>query len=154
MEHPAHRDRLTVLAAALPVGAAVAAGVYAESLLQSAGGAILLAALAGLLIIALIVLDIPAAVDAVEGNTFSELLRAGGRQLAVFPWTFGVFAGRWFHPLDGLDLFGVDGAVALLAISFVVVAGTHFIRLHAWFLPSWIVVALGLVSGSILWPLG
>jgi hypothetical protein len=147
-------NRLSILAASLPVAAAVAVGIFADVLLQSIGGAALLAGLAGVLIIALIVLDIPAAIDTVEGNTFSELLRRGGRQMAIFPWTISIFAGRWFHPFDGLDLFGRDGQVALLVVTFLVVVGTHMCRQYFRPVPSWLVVIVGLISGAVLWPVG
>lgn len=154
MERPAHWNRLSILAAALPVAAAVVVGLSAGFLLHTSGGAALLAGLAGLLIIALIVLDIPAAMDAVEGNTFSELLRRGGRQMAVFPWTISIFAGRWFHPFDGLDPFGRHGQVALLVVTFLVVVGTHLCRQYVWAVPSWMIAILGLICGAVLWPVG
>lgn len=154
MEHPIRWGRLSILAASLPVVAAVAVGIFADFLLQSTGGAALLAGLAGVLIIALIVLDIPAAIDRIEGNTFSELLRRGGREMAVFPWTISIFAGRWFHPFDGLDVFGRDGQVALLVVTFLVVVGTYLCRRYFRPVPSWIIVILGLISGAVLWPAG
>ncbi|GAB3525927.1 hypothetical protein [Arthrobacter monumenti] len=154
MDRPGKWDRLSIAAASLPVAGALTVGIFAEFLLRSSGGAALLAGLASLLIVALIVLDVPAAIDAIEGNTFSELLRIGGRQLAVFPWTIGIFAGRWFHPLDGLDPFGAQGHVALIVVTFVVVVGSHLIRRQDRFLPSWIIVAVGLLAGAFLWPVG
>lgn len=138
----------------LPVAAALVVGIFAEYLLRSTGGGVLLAGLACVLIVALIVLDIPAALDAIEGNTFSELLRSGGRQMAVFPWTIGIFAGRWFHPLDGLDVLGLHGPVALMTVSFAVVVGSHLSKLYDRHIPSWMIVIMGLLAGAVLWPVG
>lgn len=154
MERTTRWHRISILAAFLPVAAAVLVDLFADFLLQSIGGAALLAGLACVLVIALIVLDVPAALDAIEGNTFSELLRKGGQQMPVIPWTIAIFAGRWFHPFDGLNLLGADGKVALLAVTFVVVVGTHLCRRHLRAVPSWVVVILGLVSGALLWPVG
>ncbi|WP_026818069.1 hypothetical protein [Arthrobacter castelli] len=154
MERPTRWHRVSILVAFLPVAAAAAVGVFADFLLQSSGGAALLAGLACVLVVALIVLDVPAAIDAVEGNTFSELLRQGGRQMAVIPWTLGIFAGRWFHPFDGLDVLGADGKVVLLAVTFVVVVGTHLCRQYIRPVPSWLIVVGGLISGALLWPVG
>lgn len=145
---------LPVLAAFLPVAGALFVGIFTEQFLQSTSGAALLAGLASLLIIALIVLDVPAAIDAIEGNTFSELLRVGGRQMAVFPWTISIFAGRWFHPFDGLDPFGAHGPVALLAVTFVVVVGTNLSRQYYRPIPPWLIVLVGLIAGALLWPVG
>lgn len=154
MERPKRWRPLTIVAASLPVAGAIAAGIFDEYVLPSSGGAILLAGLAGLLIITLIVLDVPAAIDDIEGNTFSELLRRGGRQLAILPWTISIFAGRWFHPFDGFDLFGRHGPVVLLVVTFLVVVGTHLCRQYLWQVPSWMIVILGLLSGAMLWPVG
>ena len=137
------------------VTVAGALAVFAEELLRSTAGVVLLLPLTIVLFVALIAVDVPSAIDDIEGNTFSELLRAGGTQTTIFPWTLAIFAGRWFHPADGFDPLGVVGAVILMVLTFVVVAGDGVLRHYADVaVPSWIVVAAGVVAGAVLWPVG
>lgn len=137
------------------VVAAAALGVFAENLLRSSTGVTLLVVLTVVLTVALIVVDVPAAVDDVDGNTFSELLRVGGVQTAIFPWTLAVFAGRWFHPIDNLDVFGAVAVLILMGLTFVVVVGSDVSqRYFRTVVPSWLVALLGVLAGATLWPAG
>jgi hypothetical protein len=146
---------LTVGLAAVLAPAAIA--FLSRDVLTTDGSVAIIVTSAVGLVVALIALDIPVAIDPVPGNTFSELLREGAAQATVIPWAFGVFAGRWFHPIDGLNLFGAAGPVALMALSWLVVAGVALIRHRSSAevpVPVWTVVAAGLIAGSLLWPAG
>lgn len=127
-------------------------GVFGGEFAKTAGGVTVLLVLAVIFIVAVIAIDVPAAIDKTEGNTFSELLREGGAQITVFPWVFASFAGRWFHPVDNLELFGVGGVIAFMVLTFIVVAGGDVLRRQGHPVPSWIVVVVGLLAGALLWP--
>jgi hypothetical protein len=134
---------------------AIALGSFADTLLRGPVGVPILLVLTIVLIAALVVVDVPAAVDDIDGNTFSELLRAGGVQTAIFPWTIAVFAGRWFHPVDDLELAGTAGVVILMVLTFIVVVASDVAQRYAnAVVPSWLVVLLGLMAGALLWPAG
>lgn len=131
---------------------ALVIGVFAEEFGKTAAGVTTLLVLATAFVVAVIAVDLPAAIDRTEGNTFSELLREGGTQTTIFPWAFAVFAGRWFHPIDNLELAGIVGAVALMVLTFVVVSGGDVLRRNGHAVPSWLVVVVGLLAGALLWP--
>jgi hypothetical protein len=127
-------------------------GVFAGEWATTAAGVTALLVLAVIFMVAVIAVDVPAAIDRTEGNTFSELLREGGKQITIFPWAFAVFAGRWFHPVDNLELAGVGGVVVLMILTFVVVSGGDVLRRNGHAVPSWLVVVAGLLAGALLWP--
>lgn len=131
---------------------ALVIGVFADAFASTPAGVTVLLVLTVVFVVAVIAVDVPAAIDRTEGNTFSELLREGGRQITIFPWLFAVFAGRWFHPVDNLELFGIGGAVALMVLTFVVVSGGDVLRRNGHPVPSWLVVVVGLLAGGLLWP--
>lgn len=152
MEQSSRWEYLSGLVAFLAMVPALFIGVFAESLTASAAGVTILLVLTVIFIVAVIGIDIPAAIDRTTGNTFSELLREGGTQTTVFPWIFAVFAGRWFHPVDNLELTGIAGALALMVLTFVVIAGGDILRRNGRPVPSWLVVVVGLLAGALLWP--
>jgi hypothetical protein len=127
-------------------------GVFAGGWATTAAGVTVLLVLTVAFVVAVIAVDVPAAIDRTEGNTFSELLREGGTQTTIFPWAFAVFAGRWFHPVDDFDGLGVAGAVVLMALTFIVVSGGDVLRRRGSAVPSWLVVVAGVLAGALLWP--
>jgi hypothetical protein len=152
MEQPAKWEYVSGGVAFLALVPALIIGVFAEAWATTAAGVTVLLVLAVAFMVAVIAVDIPAAIDNTTGNTFSELLREGGVQTTIFPWAFAVFAGRWFHPVDNLELAGVAGAVALMGLTFVVVSGGDVLRRNGHPVPSWLVVVVGVLAGVLLWP--
>lgn len=152
MEQSAKWEYLSGGVAFLALIPALIIGVFADAFVRSATGVTVLLILAVIFMVAVIAVDVPAAIDRTEGNTFSELLREGGTQTTIFPWAFAVFAGRWFHPVDNLELAGFGGAVALMILTFVVVSGGDVLRRNGHGVPSWIVMVAGLLAGGLLWP--
>lgn len=132
--------------------AAALIAAFAGDLASSDAGVIGLIVVGIIFAVAVIGIDIPAAIDSTKGNTFSELLRKGGTQTTIFPWAFSVYAGRWFHPVDGLELLGVWGAVILMIATWLLVVVGDILRRHGHPLPSWLVVSAGLLAGALLWP--
>lgn len=123
---------------------------------RDGAGAIVLGVSAAVFMLALTVLAAVLAARSGNGNTtFSETLREGGKRSTVFPWLFAVFAGRWFHPADGLDLLGVAGVIILVALTLVVVIVGERWRTpgNETALPSWLVVLTGVAAGGLLWPM-
>ncbi len=152
MDESARWESVAGLVAFLSLIIAALVGGFAGELVKTRAGATVLMILAVVFVVAVIAIDLPAALDKTAGNTFSELLREGGTQTTIFPWTFAVFAGRWFHPGDKIDLFGIAGPLLLMGLTFVVVAGGDVLRRRGNGIPSWLVVLTGLLAGALLFP--
>jgi hypothetical protein len=133
------------------VTAAILVGVFAGEGAGTTAGEVAVLVIALAFVVAVIAVDVPAAIDRTRGNTFSELLRAGGRQTTIFPWTFGVFAGRWFHPVDDLKLLGIAGPLILMVLTFAVVVAGDLLRRAGREMPSWVAAGLGVIAGVLLW---
>lgn len=152
MEQSAKWEYLSGAVAFLALIPALIIGVFADAFATTAAGVTVLLVLTVVFVVAVIAVDVPAAIDNTAGNTFSELLREGGTQTTIFPWLFAVFAGRWFHPVDNLELAGLGGAIALMILTFIVVSGGDVLRRNGRPVPSWLVVVAGLLAGVLLWP--
>lgn len=99
-------------------------------------------------------IDIWLAVDPVDDNTWSELMRLGALATPVIPWACGVLMGHWFHPNDNAQaVLGQPGSIALLLwLTWVVfLVGLAFISSGISLDPSLLVVP-GMVAGWLLWP--
>ena len=107
------------------------------------------------LVVVLIVIDIVLVSDRVEDNTFSELLRLGGKVSTFFPWTIGVLMGHWYHPVDHLRpiIRAPWNYITLGIIALIIfVLGAVFLYALKIYTPQWFTVLFGLVIGSLLWP--
>jgi hypothetical protein len=114
--------------------------------------------------LAAVAYDVWLTTDKIEGNTFSELLRADMMVTPIIPWVLAFMAGRWFHPWqkesearwissnvpDATTLF-----YAALLTCAVAIAGAVYkqIRGSEHFIPPWIVILFGLVAGATVAPL-
>jgi hypothetical protein len=68
------------------------------------------------------------------------------------PWALGILLGHWFHPWDDLDpIFGGASTWILIGIS-IVVLGWRILRRNTNVWDSWIWAALGVLAGTLLWP--
>jgi hypothetical protein len=107
----------------------------------------------GLLAVA-IGLDIWLAVDAVPGNTWSELFRAGALATPVVPWACAVLMGHWFHPKDDFKaLLGQPDSIALLVwLTWVLFVIGLALASSGLPISPWIPVLPGLIAGWLLWP--
>ena len=105
------------------------------------------------LVVVLIVIDIVLVSDRVEDNTFSELLRLGGKVSTFFPWTIGVLIGRWYHPVDDLKgVFGPFSIPVVMVFSYVIVVVGDIMQKRGRPIPAWIIVLVGMVAGGLCVP--
>lgn len=163
-QQPSAGARWELNSAVVALAAVLVAGVLyfsSDFLLRSDAGVATLLTVTVSLMVTLIAIDVPVAIDAVPGNTLSELLREGAAETTIIPWVFAVFAGRWFHPVDEFsplgDAGGTIGPVVLIALSWAVVAGAALIRRQTKAeaaVPAWLIVVAGFIAGALLWPVG
>ena len=111
------------------------------------------------LLLGAVVYDVVLTTDAIDGNTFSELLREYGMKTPFFPWVLAALAGRWFHPSEGLQpLWSSQAATyATLVIGTLLVIGAGIlykvIRGHTHWIAPWIIVLIGLPFGALVAPM-
>lgn len=103
----------------------------------------------GVLVGALIVVDVFLATDEVGGNTWSELMRIAADKTPVVPWLCGLVMGHWFHPGEALDpLIDPPGnALALLLMSAIVLVIGYVVVL-----PPWLPLVIAAPIGALVWP--
>jgi hypothetical protein len=110
------------------------------------------------LLLAAVGWDIYLTTDAIEGNTFSELLREYGMKTPFFPWVFACLAGRWFHPSDTLKPLWSSQLATYLTIGIatliVIAVGILYkvLRGNEYWIPPWIIVLIGLTFGALVAP--
>jgi hypothetical protein len=150
-EQPGQWEYVSGGVAFLAVAAAILVGLLAGEGAGTTGGEVAILVLAIVFTLAIVVFDVPAAIDKTPGNTFSELLRAGARETTIFPWALGVFAGRWFHPVDDFKLLGIAGPLILMVLTFVVIVLGGILRRAGTEMPSWVAAGLGVLAGVLLW---
>ncbi len=105
------------------------------------------------IVFVLIVWDIYLARDGVGGNTWSEVLRADGRQHLILPWFLGAIAAHLFHGQDDLrPIVDPDAASTLMgSLALVLILlGFSPLTFPTWFMG--IAALLGSVSAYLLWP--
>lgn len=91
--------------------------------------------------------------DDIEGNTFSELLRASTINTTFYPWGLAVYMGRWFHPVEGLHSpLGIWGVIVLMITTWGMVVLGDVLRRKGKRLWPWLVVTLGYAVGVLAWP--
>lgn len=103
----------------------------------------------GIVVAALIIVDVFLATDDVSRNTWSELIRVAGKKTIAVPWMLGLVMGHWFHPTDhakpSIDAPG-NAVVLLAATLFVALVGL------AVEIPLWIPLVLAAPVGALIWP--
>lgn len=102
--------------------------------------------------ILLITWDIYAATNRKPGDTISEVLLTTGKRVAGLPFVFGVIAAHLFLP--GVEsVVEMPWAAIILGITSIVVtvAGMLIRRMWSQFPVTWPALALGIVSGLVLW---
>lgn len=100
----------------------------------------------------LIAWDVLLAIDDIEGNTWSEVIRAAGHAYPVVPFMLAALVGHLFHPFDGPPL-RIPRAVARVVLTLLIfgyaVAGVSDVALPGTSLGH---MLGGLLAGAILWP--
>ena len=108
----------------------------------------------GVIIAALVGVDIYLAVDKFPDNTWSEVIRIWALATPVVPWVLSVLIGHFFHPINNLKpLISPPGNyIALIWLTAAIgIVGVALARAgHP--IPPWTVVIPAIVIGSILWP--
>lgn len=115
-------------------------------------------ATAGIMIgvaILLIAWDIYVATNKKPGDTISEIMLATGKRVAGLPFAFGVITAHLFLPGFG-NVVEMPWAAIILGIASIVVtvAGMLIRRVWSRFPVTWTALALGIVSGLVLWSQG
>lgn len=154
MDAATRNQFITHLILFLALAAAALLAVLAPQWVQTDAGAWVIGIVALVFVVTLLVLtSIASFGDDLEGNTFSELLRASTVSSTFYPWALAVYMGRWFHPVDDLaSPLGVFGPVVLMAATWgMVVLGDVLKRGDRRIWP-WLTVALGFVVGVVTWP--
>ncbi len=101
----------------------------------------------------MVVWDVFLALDAVDGNTWSEVMRAASVGNPVLPWLFGILIGHLYHHRDDLaPIFDSDAAesVLMLLTLLLIVAGFVFNGLDGWQVT--VMALAGIAAGYLLWP--
>ena len=101
----------------------------------------------------LILWDVYLSLDRLEGNTWSEVLRAASGRNPFLPWFFGAFLTHLFHHRDDLrPLVDRDAAQTLMVVFsliFLALWGVG-VELEGWLLSA--VAFFGMVAGYLFWP--
>ena len=111
-----------------------------------------------ILIAVLIGLDIWFAVDKIDYNTWSEIIRKWAKATPVIPWICGVLSGHFFWPMNWkswLPLMERPGGIALMIWTGCVVGiiGLGLTKSNISF-PLWLAFLIGAAGGLLLWPVG
>jgi hypothetical protein len=112
------------------------------------------------LVFLLALYDVRLALDNIDGNTWSELMRSYGQRHLVLPWLCGVLVGHLFHHKDNLKPLGnLDSQSAytlifwLSAIFLVISVGMHYLSRSVPDYVMTIVALLGFLAGHFVWPI-
>ena len=140
----------------LSLTASIIIAVFSPQWITTKAGAWTLGILGIIFVVVLLVLTAIASFgDDLEGNTFSELLRASTINTTFYPWALAVYMGRWFHPVDDLQSpLGLAGGAALLMLStwIMIVVGDIVLRKKGKRIWPWLIVTLGYGMGMLTWP--
>jgi len=101
----------------------------------------------------LVVWDVYLALDSVQGNTWSEVMREASTLKPLFPWLLGALLAHLFHFRDDLKpIFDRDASSTLMvALTFGLgVIGIFGVELTGWGMT--LLVVLGMVTALFLWP--
>lgn len=101
----------------------------------------------------LVVWDVYLSLDAIDGNTWSEIMRGASVRNPVFPWLFGAFLTHLFHFQDDLkSIFDQDASTTVMVVLTLVIGaiGIRGVELTDWWVTF--VFFLGMVAGLLLWP--
>lgn len=106
----------------------------------------------------IIILDIFLAIDAVSGNTWSEIIRHLAKSTPLIPFVCGVLSGHFFWPAalkENIPLLDQPNSIALL-IWIACITGIVGLGLtkNGMMFPLWIAFLIGGVGGTLLWPVG
>jgi len=102
----------------------------------------------------LVVWDVYLALDPIDGNTWSEVMREASTLNPLFPWLLGVLLAHLFHFRDDLKpIFDRDAASTLMvAITIGLgVIGIYGVELTGWSMT--LLVILGMVTALLFWPM-
>jgi hypothetical protein len=112
------------------------------------------------LVLFLALYDIRLALDAIDDNTWSELMRVYGQRHLVLPWLCGLLVGHLFHHKDNLKPLGKLGSESAYAIIFwlsavflVIGIGAHYLNRSVPEYLMTIVALLGFLAGHFVWPI-
>jgi len=144
----------TYLILFLSLTAASLLALFSPQLIHTPAGGWVLGILGAIFVATLLVLtSIASFADKIEGNTFSELLRASTIETTFYPWALSVYMGRWFHPVEHLQSpLGIWGVILLMTTTWgIIVLGDILQRkgIRIW---PWLVVTLGYIVGVLAWP--
>ena len=101
----------------------------------------------------LVLWDIYLSIDAVCGNTWSEVMREASLRKPVLPWLLGAFLTHLFHFKDDLQpVIDRDAAITVMVILTLGLGalGITGIELAGWCMS--LTVVLGMAAGLLLWP--
>lgn len=127
---------------------------FAPQLIDTPAGGWVLGILGSVFVATLLVLtSIASFADDIEGNTFSELLRASTIDTTFYPWALSVYMGRWFHPFEQLQSpLGIWGVIVLMITTWIMVVLGDILRKQGKRIWPWLVVTLGYTIGVLTWP--
>lgn len=138
----------------LSLTAASTLALIAPQLIDTPAGGWILGILGAVFVTTLLVLTAVASfADNIEGNTFSELLRASTIDTTFYPWALSVYMGRWFHPFEQLQSpLGIWGVIVLMITTWIMVVLGDILRRQGKRIWPWLVVTLGYTIGVLTWP--
>ncbi len=141
-----------ILFLSLTVASALA--LFSPHLINTPVGGWVLGILGAIFVATLLVLTaIASFADNIEGNTFSELLRASTVGTTFYPWALSVYMGRWFHPVEQLQSpLGIWGVIVLMTTTWGIIVLGDILRRRGKRIWPWLVVTLGYIVGILTWP--
>lgn len=136
------------------LAAAMLLALLAPQLISKPVGGWVLGLLGVVFVATLLVLTaIASFADNIEGNTFSELLRASTINTTFYPWALSVYMGRWFHPVEQLQSpLGIWGVIVLMITTWGMIVLGDVLQRKGKRIWPWLVVTLGYGVGVLTWP--
>lgn len=143
----------THLVLLLSLAAAMLLATFGRSWIQSDAGGWVISLIGIAFVAALLLLTALQVGGRVPDNTLSALLRQSTVKSTFWPWGLSVYAGRWFHPVDGLESpLGLFGPIVLMAATWGIIVLGDVLAKEGKRIWPWLVVAVGFVVGSLCWP--